>query len=138
MIQEIDVATDDFLSMHRSFDATASLVFDLQLPAAAAADLAARSAVRAMRSPQYQYDPVISSCRGVSASFVFPVLLRVSMQVGWERNTKGILAPRILRLGATLDPQQRAASAVDLNLKLMRWCAPRCFHPRERTIGQDC
>ena len=40
---------------------------------------------------------------------------------GWERNKHGKLAPRRIELGASMDPKRLAATAVDLNLKLMRW-----------------
>nr|XP_022299462.1 ubiquitin-like modifier-activating enzyme ATG7 [Crassostrea virginica] len=41
--------------------------------------------------------------------------------VGWEKNEKQKLAPRFVNLSASMDPARLAASAVDLNLKLMRW-----------------
>lgn len=41
--------------------------------------------------------------------------------VGWERNIQGKLAPKLVSLGAMLDPRYLADRAVDLNLKLMRW-----------------
>jgi ubiquitin-like modifier-activating enzyme ATG7 len=40
---------------------------------------------------------------------------------GWERNSDGKLVPRYLNLEGTMDPIKLASSAVDLNLKLMRW-----------------
>jgi len=43
--------------------------------------------------------------------------------VGWEHNSKGGLGPRSANLASTLDPKQRASSAMDLNLKLMKWRA---------------
>jgi len=43
--------------------------------------------------------------------------------VGWEHNARGALGPRSIKLSSMLDPKQRAESAVDLNLKLMRWRA---------------
>ncbi|KAI3617789.1 hypothetical protein CBS9595_003698 [Malassezia furfur] len=43
--------------------------------------------------------------------------------VGWERNTQGKLAPKLVSLSAMLDPHYLADRAVDLNLKLMRWRA---------------
>ena len=43
--------------------------------------------------------------------------------VGWEHNARGGLGPRSVNLSSTLDPKQRAASAMELNLKLMRWRA---------------
>ncbi|KAG0174037.1 Autophagy protein 7 [Apophysomyces sp. BC1034] len=41
--------------------------------------------------------------------------------VGWERNAQGKLGPRMADLGPLMDPLRLADSAVDLNLKLMRW-----------------
>ncbi|XP_066283874.1 ubiquitin-like modifier-activating enzyme ATG7 [Branchiostoma lanceolatum] len=41
--------------------------------------------------------------------------------VGWEKNQKGKLGPRMVNLSASMDPARLAESAVDLNLKLMRW-----------------
>lgn len=40
--------------------------------------------------------------------------------VGWERN-QNKLAPRVVDLSASMDPNRLAESSVDLNLKLMRW-----------------
>jgi len=42
---------------------------------------------------------------------------------GWELNARGKLGPRMMSLGPSMDPRQLAESAVDLNLKLMRWRA---------------
>ncbi|XP_052284162.1 ubiquitin-like modifier-activating enzyme ATG7 isoform X2 [Dreissena polymorpha] len=41
--------------------------------------------------------------------------------VGWEKNERGKLGPRFVNLIDSLDPTRLAESAVDLNLKLMRW-----------------
>ncbi|WFD32554.1 Autophagy protein 7 [Malassezia sp. CBS 17886] len=41
--------------------------------------------------------------------------------VGWERNSQGKLAPKMVSLAAMLDPRLLADRAVDLNLKLMKW-----------------
>ncbi|KAI8807414.1 hypothetical protein BJ742DRAFT_869846 [Cladochytrium replicatum] len=41
--------------------------------------------------------------------------------VGWEKNASGKLGPRISDLAPLMDPTQLANTAVDLNLKLMRW-----------------
>jgi len=41
--------------------------------------------------------------------------------IGWEKNERGKLGPRMLNLSASMDPTRLAESAVDLNLKLMRW-----------------
>lgn len=43
--------------------------------------------------------------------------------VGWEVNTKGKAGPRMVDLGPSMDPIKLAESAVDLNLRLMRWRA---------------
>lgn len=40
---------------------------------------------------------------------------------GWERNTAGKLSGRIVDLTEYMDPKKLADSAVDLNLKLMKW-----------------
>lgn len=41
--------------------------------------------------------------------------------VGWEKNEKQKLLPRMVDMSAMLDPQRLAQNAVNLNLKLMRW-----------------
>ncbi|KAF9975025.1 Autophagy protein 7 [Actinomortierella ambigua] len=41
--------------------------------------------------------------------------------VGWERNAQGKLGPRLADLAPLMDPSRLADTAVDLNLKLMRW-----------------
>ncbi|XP_028401486.1 ubiquitin-like modifier-activating enzyme ATG7 [Dendronephthya gigantea] len=41
--------------------------------------------------------------------------------VGWEKNHRQKLGPRMVDLSSTMDPNKLAESAVDLNLKLMRW-----------------
>ncbi|GAA5861143.1 hypothetical protein JCM8547_008048 [Rhodosporidiobolus lusitaniae] len=41
--------------------------------------------------------------------------------VGWEKNEKGKLGPRMADLGPLMDPSRLADQAVDLNLQLMRW-----------------
>ena len=41
--------------------------------------------------------------------------------VGWERDAKGRHRPRVVDLKSTMDPRCLASSAVDLNLRLMRW-----------------
>lgn len=46
---------------------------------------------------------------------------QVPSGVGWERNERGKLAPKVADLGPLLDPRKLADQAVDLNLKLMRW-----------------
>ncbi|GAA6006191.1 Atg7p [Rhodotorula paludigena] len=41
--------------------------------------------------------------------------------VGWEKNDKGKLGPRMADLAPLMDPTRLADQAVDLNLQLMRW-----------------
>ncbi|CAB4004053.1 ubiquitin-like modifier-activating enzyme ATG7 isoform X1 [Paramuricea clavata] len=41
--------------------------------------------------------------------------------VGWEKNHRQKLGARMVNLSSTMDPNRLAGSAVDLNLKLMRW-----------------
>lgn len=40
---------------------------------------------------------------------------------GWERDDNNKLGPRFVDLSSNMDPKRLAESAVDLNLKLMRW-----------------
>eukprot|EP00887_Chlorella_sp_A99_P000291 scaffold13.g291.t1 len=42
---------------------------------------------------------------------------------GWQANARGKAGPRLADLAPSMDPQLLAASAVDLNLQLMRWRA---------------
>ncbi|XP_071179082.1 ubiquitin-like modifier-activating enzyme ATG7 [Mytilus edulis] len=41
--------------------------------------------------------------------------------VGWEKNERQKLGPRVVNLSSSMDPVRLSESAVDLNLKLMRW-----------------
>jgi len=41
--------------------------------------------------------------------------------VGWEKNEKGQLGPRMVNMRSSMDPVKIAESSVDLNLKLMKW-----------------
>eukprot|EP01137_Pigoraptor_chileana_P005276 Opistho-2@48148 len=41
--------------------------------------------------------------------------------VGWEKNVRDKLGPRMVDLSATMDPARLAETAVTLNLQLMRW-----------------
>ncbi|KAJ3196423.1 Autophagy protein 7, partial [Irineochytrium annulatum] len=45
----------------------------------------------------------------------------VPKAVGWEKNPAGKLGPRLADLAPLMDPKRLADTAVDLNLKLMRW-----------------
>ncbi|KAJ3200716.1 Autophagy protein 7, partial [Clydaea vesicula] len=65
----------------------------------------------------------------ISKSLVFKVVLpdgefkenEVPLAVGLEKNTNGKLGSRNVDLSAVMDPKKLAETAVDLNLKLMRW-----------------
>lgn len=41
--------------------------------------------------------------------------------VGWERNEKQQMGPRLANMRATMDPVKMAEGSVNLNLKLMKW-----------------
>ncbi|KAI9287037.1 hypothetical protein BC943DRAFT_320536 [Umbelopsis sp. AD052] len=45
----------------------------------------------------------------------------IPKSVGWEKSITGKLAPRLADLAPMMDPARLADTAVDLNLKLMRW-----------------
>ena len=47
----------------------------------------------------------------------------VPKALGWEAGPKGRPGARQVNLGPTMDPRRLAESAVDLNLRLMRWRA---------------
>ncbi|XP_046853731.1 ubiquitin-like modifier-activating enzyme ATG7 isoform X2 [Xenia sp. Carnegie-2017] len=71
-------------------------------------------------------DRVRSGIREITHSVVleFPVALFQSecpKCVGWELNHRQKLGPRMVNLSLSMDPNKLAESAVDLNLKLMRW-----------------
>lgn len=48
-------------------------------------------------------------------------LLACPKCVGWEKNERQKLGPRVVNLSSSMDPAKLSESAVDLNLKLMRW-----------------
>lgn len=70
---------------------------------------------------QYQ-----SGNRKVDASLVYDIELvltddeRVNT-VGWERNEKNQLHPRVVNMSDSMNSEKLAESAVNLNLKLMKW-----------------
>lgn len=41
--------------------------------------------------------------------------------IGWERNEKSQLHPRMINMSENMDTEKLAESAVSLNLKLMKW-----------------
>ncbi|KAJ3078443.1 Autophagy protein 7 [Quaeritorhiza haematococci] len=50
-----------------------------------------------------------------------PISDEMPKAVGWEKNSAGKLGARIADLSPLMDPKSLANTAVDLNLKLMRW-----------------
>uniref|UniRef100_A0A8B9KXW0 Ubiquitin-like modifier-activating enzyme ATG7 n=1 Tax=Astyanax mexicanus TaxID=7994 RepID=A0A8B9KXW0_ASTMX len=73
-------------------------------------------------------DRTLQGARSVQHSIVFQVRLPAlspnracPKSVGWEKNPKGAMGPRIVNLSECMDPKRLAESSVDLNLKLMRW-----------------
>lgn len=50
-----------------------------------------------------------------------PPDVEIPKAVGWEKNAQGKLGPRLADLAPLMDPARLADTAVDLNLKLMRW-----------------
>ncbi len=41
--------------------------------------------------------------------------------IGWERNEKNLLQPRVVDMSGSMNTEKLAESAVSLNLKLMKW-----------------
>uniref|UniRef100_A0A8C7GL65 Ubiquitin-like modifier-activating enzyme ATG7 n=1 Tax=Oncorhynchus kisutch TaxID=8019 RepID=A0A8C7GL65_ONCKI len=75
-------------------------------------------------------DRTLQGSRNIQHSIVFQVKLPIPEQsvnaacpknVGWEKNPKGAMGPRMVNLSECMDPKRLAESSVDLNLKLMRW-----------------
>uniref|UniRef100_A0A8C7XHT0 Ubiquitin-like modifier-activating enzyme ATG7 n=1 Tax=Oryzias sinensis TaxID=183150 RepID=A0A8C7XHT0_9TELE len=70
-------------------------------------------------------DRTLQGSRSIQHSVVFqiklPGLSRCPKSVGWEKNAKGAMGPRMVNLSECMDPKRLAESSVDLNLKLMRW-----------------
>ncbi|XP_028680931.1 ubiquitin-like modifier-activating enzyme ATG7 [Erpetoichthys calabaricus] len=73
-------------------------------------------------------DRTLQGMRSLTHSLLFEVKLpKLSNAsgcpkgVGWEKNQKGAMGPRIVNLSECMDPRRLAESSVDLNLKLMRW-----------------
>ena len=66
--------------------------------------------------------------------------------VGWEKNEKQKLAPRMVDLSSSFDPKVLSANAVNLNLKLIKWrlmpdldlekiCSAKCLLLGAGTLG---
>uniref|UniRef100_A0AAQ5XB10 Ubiquitin-like modifier-activating enzyme ATG7 n=1 Tax=Amphiprion ocellaris TaxID=80972 RepID=A0AAQ5XB10_AMPOC len=73
-------------------------------------------------------DRTLQGSRSIQHSIMFQVKLPelpnnsvCPKSVGWEKNKKGAMGPRMVNLSECMDPKRLAASSVDLNLKLMRW-----------------
>ncbi|KXS18308.1 E1-like protein-activating [Gonapodya prolifera JEL478] len=64
--------------------------------------------------------------RGLTSSLILPVTMSglpslSTPPTGWVPNAKGQLLPRLVDLSSAMDPRLLSASAVALNLKLMKW-----------------
>uniref|UniRef100_A0A673A3B0 Ubiquitin-like modifier-activating enzyme ATG7 n=1 Tax=Sphaeramia orbicularis TaxID=375764 RepID=A0A673A3B0_9TELE len=73
-------------------------------------------------------DRTMQGSRSIHHSVIFQVKLPTfapnsacPKSVGWEKNPKGAMGPRMVNLSECMDPKRLAESSVDLNLKLMRW-----------------
>uniref|UniRef100_A0A8C0GYQ4 Ubiquitin-like modifier-activating enzyme ATG7 n=1 Tax=Chelonoidis abingdonii TaxID=106734 RepID=A0A8C0GYQ4_CHEAB len=73
-------------------------------------------------------DRTMQGVRDIAHSSIFEIKLPQLPQspdcpkaVGWEKNQKGGMGPRMVNLSECMDPKRLAESSVDLNLKLMCW-----------------
>ncbi|XP_019360642.1 PREDICTED: ubiquitin-like modifier-activating enzyme ATG7 isoform X4 [Gavialis gangeticus] len=74
-------------------------------------------------------DRTMQGVRDVTHSIIFEIKLSqlalspvdCPKAVGWEKNQKGGMGPRMVNLSECMDPKRLAESSVDLNLKLMCW-----------------
>nr|XP_031542082.1 ubiquitin-like modifier-activating enzyme ATG7 isoform X3 [Vicugna pacos] len=73
-------------------------------------------------------DRTLQGVRDITHSIIFEVKLPemafspdCPKAVGWEKNQKGGMGPRMVNLSECMDPKRLAESSVDLNLKLMCW-----------------
>ena len=69
-----------------------------------------------------------SGTRTVNNSLIFSIdLIDITSEidtintVGWERNEKNQLQPRVVDMSSSMNNEKLAESAVNLNLKLMKW-----------------
>ncbi|XP_035829161.1 ubiquitin-like modifier-activating enzyme ATG7 [Aplysia californica] len=72
------------------------------------------------------HDGVRDFGQSVVASIAIPALEKEDILilpecVGWEKNERSKMGPRMVNLSSSMDPTRLAESAVDLNLRLMRW-----------------
>eukprot|EP01116_Phalansterium_solitarium_P005562 TRINITY_DN1735_c0_g2_i2.p1 TRINITY_DN1735_c0_g2~~TRINITY_DN1735_c0_g2_i2.p1 ORF type:complete len:716 (+),score=212.12 TRINITY_DN1735_c0_g2_i2:935-3082(+) len=68
--------------------------------------------------------PLDASRSRVFAGVLLPtdaVQMTMPKAFGWEANHQGQYAPRMVSLASSMQPQRLAASAVELNLQLIRW-----------------
>ncbi|KAJ3212169.1 Autophagy protein 7 [Entophlyctis luteolus] len=63
----------------------------------------------------------VSGSLYVSINMPGPLSNELPKSVGWEKNSSGKLGARLVDLAPMMDPARLAETAVDLNLKLMRW-----------------
>jgi ubiquitin-like modifier-activating enzyme ATG7 len=65
----------------------------------------------------------IIAIRPQQQSILFKITLDDTQQTcaGWQTNSKGISGPRIADLKSLLSPHELSKSAIELNLKLMKW-----------------
>ena len=75
-------------------------------------------------------DQYKNGSRNISNSIVFTIELNdVSCEsahvdksiIGWERNEKNLLQPKVVDMAGSMNTEKLAESAVSLNLKLMKW-----------------
>ncbi|KFW65732.1 Ubiquitin-like modifier-activating enzyme ATG7, partial [Pygoscelis adeliae] len=73
-------------------------------------------------------DRTMQGVRDITHSIIFEIKLPERVlgpdcpkAVGWEKNQKGGMGPRMVNLSECMDPKRLAESSVDLNLKLMCW-----------------
>ncbi len=72
-------------------------------------------------------DQYKSGKRSISKSYLFTIeLIKINDNdsigtIGWERNEKNQLAPRVVDMSDSMNSEKLAESAVSLNLKLMKW-----------------
>ncbi|XP_071407009.1 ubiquitin-like modifier-activating enzyme ATG7 isoform X2 [Pithys albifrons albifrons] len=73
-------------------------------------------------------DRTMQGVRDITHSIIFEIKLPETSlgpdcpkAVGWEKNQKGGMGPRMVNLSECMDPKRLAESSVDLNLKLMCW-----------------
>lgn len=73
-------------------------------------------------------DRYSSGSRNITNSFILQIeKLNISEKsekintIGWERNEKNLLHPRVVDMSSSMNTEKLAESAVNLNLKLMKW-----------------